>query len=124
MAPLLLQLLIDGLTSGALYALMAVGFAMIYNGTRILHLAHGAVFTFGGYALYVLAITLDLPMALAIVGAIVGSACLGVLIDVAVYRQLRKRDSSAAAVLVASLGVLTFCQAVYALVFGTDTLNL
>ena len=44
---LLLQLFIDGLTSGALYALMAVGFAIIYNGTRILHLAHGAVFTFG-----------------------------------------------------------------------------
>ena len=50
---LLLQLTIDGLASGALYALTAVGFAIIYNGTRILHMAHGAVFTFGGYALYV-----------------------------------------------------------------------
>lgn len=121
---LLVQLAIDGLTSGALYALMAVGFAMIYNGTRILHLAHGAVFTFGGYALYVLAVTLHLPLAVGIAGAILGAACLGVAIDRVVYRPLRKRDSSAAAILVASIGVLTLCQAVYALVFGTDTLNL
>jgi branched-chain amino acid transport system permease protein len=124
MLDLLLQLFIDGLTSGALYALMAVGFAMIYNGTRILHLAHGAVFTFGGYALYLLAVPLHLPLAVALVGAVVATACLGVLIDVAVYRPLRNRGSSAEAILVASIGVLTFFQAVYALVFGTDTLNL
>lgn len=121
---LLLQLFIDGLTSGALYALMAVGFAIIYNGTRILHLAHGAVFTFGGYALYVLGIALHLPMALALVGAVLAASCLGVAMDRAVYRPLRRRNSSAAAILVASIGLLTFFQALYALVFGTDTLNL
>jgi len=121
---LLLQLFIDGLTSGALYALMAVGFALIYNGTRILHLAHGAVFTFGGYALYLLAIPLGLPLPLAIAGAILAAAGLGVAIELAVYRPLRGRGSGAAAMLVASIGVLTLCQAVFALVFGTDTLNL
>lgn len=121
---LLLQLFIDGLTSGALYALMAVGFAIIYNGTRILHLAHGAVFTFGGYALYVLAIVLHLPMALALVGAVLGCAGLGVAMDITVYRPLRRRNSSAAAILVASIGLLTLFQALYALVFGTDTMSL
>jgi branched-chain amino acid transport system permease protein len=121
---LLLQLFIDGLTSGALYALMAVGFAIIYNGTRILHLAHGAVFTFGGYALYVLGIGLHLSMPVALVGAVLAASCLGVAIDVVVYRPLRRRNSSAAAVLVASIGILTFFQALYALIFGTDTLNL
>lgn len=121
---LLLQLFIDGLTSGALYALMAVGFAIIYNGTRILHLAHGAVFTFGGYVLYLLAIPLHVPMVIALVGAILAAACLGVAIDIVVYRPLRRRDSSAAAILVASIGLLTFFQAIYALIFGTDTLNL
>jgi branched-chain amino acid transport system permease protein len=103
---------------------MAVGFAMIYNGTRILHLAHGAVFTFGGYALYVLAIDLHVPLILALSGAVAAAAGLGVMIDIVVYRPLRRRDGSTAAVLVASIGVLSFFQAVYALVFGTDTLNL
>jgi branched-chain amino acid transport system permease protein len=121
---LLLQLFIDGLASGALYALMAVGFAIIYNGTRILHLAHGAVFTFGGYALYVLAVTLHLPMAAALVGAVLAASFLGAAIDVAVYRPLRRRNSNAAVILVASIGVLTFFQAIYALIFGTDTLPL
>ena len=97
---LLLQLFIDGLAAGALYALTAVGFAIIYNGSRILHLAHGAVFAFGGYSLY------------------------GVLIDVLVYRPLRARNSSPAAILIASIGVLTLCQALYALFFSTDTLYL
>lgn len=120
---LFLQLLIDGLAHGALYALIAVGFAMIYNGTKILHLAHGAVFAFGGYALYLLAIVLHMPAALAILGAIVAAACAGVAIDRAVYRPLRSRNSSPEALLVASLGVLTLFQAMYALLFGTDTLN-
>ena len=67
---LLLQLFIDGLAAGALYALMAVGFAIIYNGTRMLHLAHGAVFTFGGYALYVFLMLLHLPVALGLILAV------------------------------------------------------
>jgi branched-chain amino acid transport system permease protein len=121
---LLLQLFINGLTSGALYALTAVGFAMIYNGTRMLHLAHGAVFTAGGYALYALYLGLGLPLAVALVGAVAICAGLGVLMEIFVYRPLRQRESSAAAILVASLGVLTFFQAIFALVFGTDTVNL
>jgi branched-chain amino acid transport system permease protein len=121
---LLLQLAIDGLTSGALYALVAVGFAIIYNGTRILHLAHGAVFTFGGYVLYVLVVLLHLPVPLGIAGTILAAAGFGAAIEVAIYRPLRGRGSSAAALLVASLGVLTLCQAAFALVFGTDTRNL
>jgi len=121
---LLLQLFIDGLAAGALYALMAVGFAIIYNGTRMLHLAHGAVFTFGGYALYVFLMLLRLPVALGLILAVGASAGLGVLMEIFVYRPLRERNSSPAAILVASLGLLTFFQALYALIFGTDTLNL
>ena len=79
---LFLQLVINGLAAGALYALMAVGFAMIYNGTRILHLAHGAVFTFGGYMLYVLAVRLSLPVALAVIGVGAGG-----------YELLRRRTA-------------------------------
>ena len=67
---LLLQLTIDGLASGALYALTAVGFAIIYNGTRILHMAHGAVFTFGGYAFYICVQKLGAPLPVAVIVAL------------------------------------------------------
>jgi len=103
---------------------MAVGFAMIYNGTRILHLAHGAVFTFGGYVLYVLAVKLGLHVALAVLGAVILTAVLGALMEILVYRPLRKREGSLEALIIASLGLLTFFQALFALTFGTDTRNM
>ena len=121
---LLLQLFIDGLASGALYALTAVGFAIIYNGTRILHMAHGAVFTAGGYALYIAVKLLHLPMPVAVIVALASAAAFGVLIDLLVYRPLRARKSSEAALFIGSIGALTLCQAVFALIFTTDTLYL
>jgi branched-subunit amino acid ABC-type transport system permease component len=71
---LLLQLFVDGMASGALYALSAVGFAIIYNGTRILHMAHGAVFTAGGYALYIAVKLLNLPIVVAVIVALSSAA--------------------------------------------------
>ncbi len=121
---LVLQLLINGLATGALYALTAVGFALIYNGTRIFHIAHGAVFTFGGYALYVLSAPLGIPVPIALIGALIATAAFGALVDIAVYRPLRKRGSSPSGMFIASIGLLTFAQAVYSLIFGTDTINL
>lgn len=121
---LLLQLFINGLASGAIYALTAVGFALIYNGTRIFHIAHGAVFTFGGYALYLFALPLGLPWIVALPAAVIATAAFGALMDSLVYRPLRKRGTGPAGMFIASIGALTFAQATYSLVFGTDTINL
>ncbi len=121
---ILVQLLINGLAAGAIYAMIAVGFALIYNGTRVLHLAHGGVYTFGGFAIYVLSIRLGLPIAVAFVGAIVLTAAFGVAMELLVYRPLRQRGSSFASIIVASIGLLALCQGAFALIFGTDTHNL
>ncbi len=121
---ILIQLLINGLSAGAIYAMIAVGFALIYNGTRVLHLAHGAVYTFGGFALYVLAVSFGMPLALAFPAAILLTAALGASMELLVYRPLRKRGSGFAAIIVASIGLLSLCQGIYALAFGTDTHNL
>jgi branched-chain amino acid transport system permease protein len=121
---LALQLIINGLASGALYALIALGFALIYNATRMLHLAHGAVFAFGGYAVYGCSEWFGLPLEIGFVVAVLAAGGLGAAMEVLVYRKLRERDSGPAAILVASLGLLIFCQAVYGLAFGTDTLSI
>jgi branched-chain amino acid transport system permease protein len=121
---LALQLVVDGLASGALYALIALGFALIYNVTRMLHLAHGAVFAFGGFTLYACSGWFGLPLAIGFVAAVLAAGALGAAMEVLVYRKLRERDSKPAAILVASLGLLIFCQAMYGLTFGTDTLSI
>jgi branched-chain amino acid transport system permease protein len=119
---LALQLLFNGLIAGALYALITLGFAVIYNGTRIFHLAHGGVFAFGAYMLWTFNILLGLNIAVAFFVSIALSAAFGILIEALVYRPLRARKSGADAVVVASLGIIILTQATLALVFGTDTL--
>ena len=121
---LFVQFLINGLTNGALYALMAVGFAIIYNGTRILHLAHGAVFTFAGYMMYLFANVLGVSPFLAFVVAAVLTALMGVLCELLVYRPLRRAGAPHTALLVASIGAMTLLEAAYAIVFTTDTRSL
>jgi len=116
-----LQLLIDGLITGALYALITLGFAVIYNGTRIFHLAHGGVFAFGAYMLWTFNVWLGLNIFLACLAAIICSAAFGALIEILVYRKLRRRRSSGDATVVASLGVIILIQAMLALVYGTDS---
>jgi branched-chain amino acid transport system permease protein len=119
---LALQLLVDGLVAGVVYALISLGFAIIYNGTRILHLAHGGVFAFGAYMLWTFNILLGLNIAVAFLCSVVLSAAFGVFIEVFIYRRLRARKSSADAIVVASLGIIILTQATIALLFGTDTL--
>ena len=121
---LFLQFLVNGLTTGALYALMAVGFAIIYNGTRILHLAHGAVFTFAGYMMYLCSVVLGLPVVVAFLLSVAATAVVGALCEILVYRPLRRAGSRPTADLVASIGLLTLLEALFALVFTTDTKTL
>jgi len=95
-------------------------FALIYNGTRIFHIAHGAVFTFGGYALYLFAVRSP-------------AVDRGAARRHPRYRRFRRADGctglpsaaqarhGAGGMFIASIGALTCAQAVYALVFGTDT---
>lgn len=116
------QLLINGLASGATYAFVSLGFALIYNATGILHLAHGAAFAMGGYAFYVALALLKLPIAVSCILAILAAALFGIAIEVLVYRPLRLRKAEHATSMIASLGVLTLAQAVFGIIFGTDNL--
>lgn len=57
---LLLQLIINGLIAGSIYALVALGFTIIYRTVKFFHFAHGVVYTAGAYFAYTLAISLQL----------------------------------------------------------------
>jgi branched-chain amino acid transport system permease protein len=120
---LLAQLLINGLAMGAVYAMMAAGFAVVYNATHIFHLAHGAVLTFSAYMFYVFLVLLHAPLPVAVGLTIVAAALLGCMIELGVYAVLRKRGGGPPAQMLASLGLLVLLQNIFALIFSTDVLT-
>jgi branched-chain amino acid transport system permease protein len=121
---LLAQLVINGLANGAVYALMAVGFAIVFNATHVFHLAHGAVLTFAAYCFYLLVAVAGLSLFLAVPLTLLAGAAFGCLIEIGVYGPLRARGGGSAGLMIASLGVLALCQNVYAIVFSTDVLTI
>ncbi len=118
---MLTQLLANGLVSGCLYALVALGFTLIYNTTRVFHIAHGAVYTAAAYFLYLFLIVLGWPFLPAAMVALMLTAILGWLIDFSVYAPLRKRGSTLLIALLSSIGLYTVVVNVIAMFFGNET---
>lgn len=115
------QLLVNALASGAGYALVAVSFGLIYRVVHFFHIAHGAVYTLAAYCALVCVTILGWPLAAAAVVAVVAAAGIGIGLELLIYRPLRRRNSSDAALLLASLGLLIVLQNVVSLVFGDET---
>lgn len=125
----LAQLIINGLIAGSIYALIALGFSIIYKTVRFFHFAHGGVYLAGPYATYgVLALLggrwSPVNWLFAIPFGIAVSAALGVGIDRGIYRPLRERKASNLIMLIASFGIFIFIENLIALIFGSQTLSL
>jgi len=120
---LLLNLAVVGLTVGSMYALLAVSFGLIFNVTHVFHLAHGATFTLGAYAVYWFSNVVGLPFAVAIVCGLVVAAAFGVLVEVSLYRPLRKAGSPPMILFLSSVGALIIVEGLVGLSFGTQSLT-
>jgi branched-chain amino acid transport system permease protein len=114
------QLLLNGLSAGALYALVAVGFNLIYGTTKFFNLTHGSMLVVGAYVVVFLADENGLGLSLAIVVGVVVAGVAGYLTEKLVYRPLRRRRASNMVLLVASLGALTAIQAAIAMLFTSE----
>lgn len=114
------QLLLNGLVAGSVYALVALGFSLVYGTTRFFHFAHGAVYTVGAYSLYTIVAVLGMPLAIGIPVAVVAAVVVGAISEIAVYRPLRRRQASALILLIASLGIYIVIQNTISLVYGDD----
>lgn len=114
------QLIANGVIAGSIYALVALGFGLIYSTTRFFHFAHAAIFTTGAYLAYS-GWLLGFSLTVAIPLAIGGAAILGALLEVGVYRPLRRNGASSLILLLASLGLLIVIQNAISLIFGDDT---
>jgi branched-chain amino acid transport system permease protein len=115
-----LQLFINGVVAGAVYAIAALGFGLIYSSTRIFHIAHGAVFTASAYTLYTAATLLHIHTILAVAATVLVGCVAGLVCDLGVYSPLRRRRAGLAAQLIASLGIFIVAQNLIVLVFGNQ----
>lgn len=121
---MLQQLLVNGIIAGGIYALVALGFSVIYRTVKFFHFAHGVVYTAGAYVAYTLAIQLGAHFAIAFLFAMLVAAILGVLIDRMVYRPLRLKKASNLIFLLASFGIFVFLQNLIQLMYGAQILSL
>jgi branched-chain amino acid transport system permease protein len=117
---ILSQLILNSIIAGAMYALMALGFNLIYSCTRFFNLAHGVAAAAGGYAVFYLTSALGQNVYLAMAAGIVSAGALGYGFDKLVFLRLRRKKTSSMVQLVASLGLLTSVQAVIAILFTNE----
>jgi len=118
---LLIQLLINGIVEGALYALMAQGFAIIYRGARVFHIAHGSIYIAGAYSLFSFYNLLHLPLIMSIFFTLLLVTLIGILCEILVYSRLAKRQASGSVFIIASLAIYIIIINSIALFFGNET---
>lgn len=119
---MLLQFIINGVIAGSIYALIAVGFTIIYRTVKFFHFAHGAVYTIGAYFAYSLFTFFHLDFILCFLLAAIFTAIVGVGINKIVYYPLRLRKAPNLVLLLASFGVFIFLQNLIALIYGNQVL--
>ena len=114
----LLESLLSGLSLGSIYALIALGYTMVYGIAKMLNFAHGDIIMAGAFSIIVFTATCGLPPIVAILLGIVFCMLLGVTVEFLAYRPLRK--ASPLAVLITAIGVSYLLQNVAQLLFGTS----
>jgi branched-chain amino acid transport system permease protein len=115
-----LDLTLNGLIFGSMYALMAVGLTLVYGLLRILHIAHAAVYAFGAFITVIVANATG-SIALGIVLAMIASALLGGAIYRLLYQPLLVYPPYVA--MIASMGLLVFMEDAFRIVFGEQGLT-
>lgn len=114
------QIFANGLIAGSMYALIAMGFNLIYGVQRSFHLAHGMTALAAGYILLSLFSATGLPLWLAILIALIGAAIIGLLMERVVFWPVRRRNGPPLIMVVASLGLVFLGQAVITVIFSPE----
>lgn len=116
-----LTYLINGLSLGSVYAIIALGYTMVYGIAKMLNFAHGDVIMIGAYVVFMCMSNAGLPPIIAIVIAIVCCTALGMTIEKIAYKPLRRATNLA--VLITAIGVSYFLQNMALLIFGSNPVS-
>ena len=112
-----LEQLINGLNLGSIYALIALGYTMVYGIAKMLNFAHGDIIMVGAYTLSVAVSTFNVNPGVSIIISMVVCAVLGILTEKIAYKPLRK--ASPLTVLITAIGVSYFLESLALLIFGS-----
>lgn len=115
------QQLLNGLSVGSIYALVALGYTMVYGIIKLINFAHGELYMLGAYMTYVGMTRFHLPFVGAIVFSVLVTCILGYLIERIAYRPLRK--STRVSALITAIGVSILLQYTVIYIFGADTIS-
>ncbi len=118
---MLIQQLMNGLILGSTYALIALGYTMVYGIIELINFAHGEIYMFGAFAGLILVTTLDVPFFLAFFLAMALAALLGITVEYLAYRPLRR--SSRLAALISAIGASIFLSNLALLIMGAKPYN-
>ncbi len=113
-----IRTLISGLNLGSIYALIALGYSMVYGIARMLNFAHGDIIMVGAYAGIVAVLNLGLPPLLGILFSVIICALLGMLIERLAYKPLRQAPSLS--ILITAIGVSYLLQNLALMIFGSE----
>ena len=116
-----LSTLISGLSLGSIYALIALGYTMVYGIAKMLNFAHGDVIMVGAFTVIVVVNSMGLPAVAGIIASVLICVVMGVLIERIAYKPLR--SSPPLSVLITAIGVSYFLQSVALLIFGSTQLS-
>ena len=111
--------LINGISLGSIYAIIALGYTMVYGIAKMLNFAHGDVIMIGCYVVFTMMSGMGMHPLISIVAAVVVCTLLGVAIEKVAYKPLRK--AAPLAVLITAIGVSYLLQNIALLILGADT---
>lgn len=113
-----LEQIMNGLVLGGIYALIAVGYTMVYGIIQLINFAHGEIFMFGAYFAFALVTFLNVPFWIALPMSMILCAVMGMLIDVIAYRPLR--NASRLSALITAIGMSIGLQNLAQLIWKAD----
>ena len=114
-----LSYLINGISLGSVYAIIALGYTMVYGIAKMLNFAHGDIIMVGAFSAFTVISTLGMPPVLGVLASVIVCTLLGVTIERIAYKPLR--GASPLAVLITAIGVSYFLQNLALLIFGSNT---
>lgn len=117
---MLIHYLLNALINGSIIAILAVGFAMVYNTTRIFHIAYAALYTLSGYLFYQFIEINAMPFVIALLLSIIITAFASLACDILIYRPLEKRNVGLHPLMIASIGILIILSNIIILIWGNS----
>lgn len=117
---MLIEQLINGLTIGGMYALVAIGYTMVFGVLELVNFAHGSVYMLGGYITLMIYLGVFQNIWIAIVGSVILTALVGYAIDFVGLRRLREQKAPKIAALISTLGMSTIIEQSVQVFWGTE----